>query len=64
MRKEKKVTINTTGKTEVVKLVIPSKWAEYLGVSKDEPDVILELEDGKLIVMKKNVSRETLGGEN
>lgn len=63
MRKEKKVTINTTGKTEVIKLVIPFKWAEYLGISKDEPDVVLELEGGRLIVTKKNVSRETLGGE-
>lgn len=63
MRKEKKVTVNTTGKTEVIKLVIPSKWAEYLNISKEEPHVVLELEDGKLIVSKKNVSRETLGGE-
>jgi hypothetical protein len=52
MVKSKKLIFNKSGKYYGIKVCIPNEWALFLNITKEEPNVIMELVDNSIIIRK------------
>lgn len=52
MVKSKKLIFNKSGKYYGIKVCIPNEWVSFLNITKEEPNVIMELVDNSIIIRK------------
>lgn len=52
MVKSKKLIFNQSGKYYGIKVCIPNEWAAFLNITKEEPQVVMELVDNSIIIRK------------
>lgn len=52
MIKLKRISFSKSSKSLVGRLILPSKWLDYLELTPEDNEVILELTDNKIIVKK------------
>lgn len=52
MVKSKKLIFNKSGKYYGIKVCLPNEWVSFLNITKEEPNVIMELVDNSIIIRK------------
>ena len=52
MIKVKRISFSKSSKSLVGRLILPSQWLDYLELTPEDNEVILELTDNKIIVKK------------
>ena len=52
MTKKKKAIFNKSGKYYSVKVCIPVEWANFLGITEEDPSIKISLENNTILIKK------------